>query len=242
MALQVRELVRFVTAELNRAADPTKAAPMAAYMKTDMPFYGVPKPQRVPIGRELKRRFAPTTQKEYAAAVLALWKLPHREEKYIALAIATAHRQFINMESLPLYERLIREGAWWDLVDEAATHLVAPVLLRERRQARRVMNRWIDDDDMWIRRTAILSQIRHKHETDERQLFSHCLRSAGEKEFFIRKAIGWALRDYSYFEPRAVRKFLSDEKHRLSGLSYREGAKQLVRTGMMKADRPKKGG
>jgi 3-methyladenine DNA glycosylase AlkD len=237
MALKTRELVRFVTAELGRVADPEKAAPMAAYLKTEMPFYGVPKPQRVLICREVKLRFAPRTQKEYAAAVLALWKLPHREEKYVALAVATAHRQFINMESLLLYERLIREGAWWDLVDEAATHLVAPVQLRQRRLARAVINRWIDDDDLWIRRTAILSQIRHKQETDERQLFSYCLRRAGEREFFIRKAIGWALRDYSYFEPRAVRKFLREEKDWLSGLSYREGAKQLVRTGMMKAVR-----
>ena len=90
------------------------------------------------------------------------------------------------------------------------------------------------DADLWVRRAALLSQIRHKEVTDERQLFAHCLRCAPDQAFFIRKAIGWALRDYSYTAPHSVRDFLLAHRGRLSGLSFREGAKQLIRTGLIR--------
>jgi 3-methyladenine DNA glycosylase AlkD len=89
------------------------------------------------------------------------------------------------------------------------------------------MNAWIDDPNMWIRRVAILSQLRHKAETDEAQLFRYCLGRAHEKEFFIRKAIGWSLRDYAHAAPERVRAFLAAHEGALSGLSRREAAKHL---------------
>src|SRR5579872_5304341 len=115
---QTHELVAFVQSELANRADPRKAAGMAAYMKTSMPFYGVPKPAREEVSREAKQRFAVFNRRDYERAVLALWKLPHREEKYFAIDMARAWRDFIRPESLPLYRRLIAEGAWWDMVDE----------------------------------------------------------------------------------------------------------------------------
>jgi 3-methyladenine DNA glycosylase AlkD len=229
-----KNVVQFIQQEFRKLADPAKAAPMAAYMKTETPFHGIQKPARAAVLREVKKRFAPKTRQEYEAGVLALWRLPHREEKYAALDFAIQWPAFINRESLPLYERLIREGAWWDLVDPAATGLVGRVLLKERPAVRKTMDEWIDDENVWIRRAALLSQIRHKENTDERQLFRHCLRRAHEGEFFIRKAIGWALRDYSYTAPEAVRDFLLTHRDRLSGLSFREGAKQLARAGLMR--------
>jgi len=107
------------------------------------------------------------------------------------------------------------------------------LILAERKKVRPLIERWIDDADMWIRRSALLAHNRHKHQTDHAQLFDHCLRRAGEQEFFIRKAIGWALRQYSYANPTAVRRFLLANRDRLSGLSFREGARQLVRIGLM---------
>ena len=96
-----------------------------------------------------------------------------------------------------------------------------------------MMDEWISDPDFWIRRSAILSQLRHKKETDSKRLFSYCLAQADETEFFIRKGIGWALREYSYANPDAVKKFLLNNRKRLSNLSFREGAKQLVKSGAM---------
>jgi len=206
---------------------------MAAYMKTQMPFYGIQKPARVPVLREMKKRFPPQTRRDYETAVLALWRLPHREEKYAALEFAALWPDFVTAASLALYEKLIREGAWWDLVDPAATALVGRALRKERPTVRQAMDKWIDDEDFWIRRAALLSQIGHKEKTNQRQLFRYCLRRAHEEEFFIRKAIGWALRDYSYTAPEAVRSFLLNHRDRLSGLSFREGAKQLARCGAM---------
>lgn len=233
MAKLDRAAVDFVQSELKALADPAKAVPMAAYMKTDMPFYGVQKPDREAIHRQLKKRFIPSNRREYEAAVRALWELPHREEKYAAVEFAIMHEPFITSASLPLYERLIREGAWWDLVDGVAVVLVGGLLLRERTKLKPLMDEWVEDDHMWIRRTALLAHNKHRNKTDYRQLFDHCLRRAPENEFFIRKAIGWALREYSYAEPERVRDFLTKHRSTLSGLSYREGAKQLVRSGRM---------
>lgn len=126
-----------------------------------------------------------------------------------------------------MYELLIRQGQWWDLVDNIAIKLVGRVLMKERKQMKPILDRWIVDDDLWIRRTAIISQILHKKETDEEQLFRYCLKCKNEKEFFIRKAIGWALRDYSKTNEKPVREFLIQNRDQLSGLSFREGAKHI---------------
>ncbi len=222
-------VVSYVQREFKKLADPINAVPMAAYMKTEMPFYGIPKPLRVPIYRTLKKEYAPSTQEEYEACVLALWNLNHREEKYAAIEYAMFFDKFITYKSLPLYERLVREGQWWDYVDPIAIALVGIALKKDRVRVEPKMNKWIRDPDMWIRRTAILSQNRHKSETNEEMLFEHCLARAHEKDFFIRKAIGWALREYSYSAPNAVRKFLTQNKETLSPLSLKEGAKQLDR-------------
>jgi 3-methyladenine DNA glycosylase AlkD len=229
MADSSNELARHVTAQLKRLADPAKAPAMAAYMKTAQPFFGVPTPMRAAMLKEMGERFAPSDQKSYARSVMALWNLPHREEQYCAIAFARRHGQFIVPASLPLYERMIREGAWWDFVDEIAANLVGAVYGKFRTQTRPVIERWIDDEDMWIRRTALLSHLRHKRETDAAQLFEHCLKRAHEPEFFIRKAIGWAIREYSKTDPRAVRAFLTKNRKHLSNLSYTEASKHLAR-------------
>jgi len=231
MPSQNDELARYVTAELKRLADPAKAPAMAAYMKTTQPFFGVPTPMRTAMLKEMGDRFAPTDQKSYARSVMALWKLPHREGRYCAITFARRYEQFITPASMPLYERMIREGAWWDFVDDIAVNLVGAVYGNFRAQTRPVIDRWIDDDDMWIRRTALLSHLKHKKETDVAQLLKHCLKRADEPEFFIRKAIGWALREYSKTDPRAVRAFLTKNRKRLSNLSYAEGSKHLARAG-----------
>jgi 3-methyladenine DNA glycosylase AlkD len=229
MPPQSAELARYVTAQLKRLADPSKAPAMAAYMKTARAFNGVPTPMRTAILEQMGDRFTPRDQKAYARNVIALWELPHREEQYCAIWFARRYEEFITPASMPLYERMIREGAWWDFVDEIAANLVGTVYENFRAPTRPVIERWIDDDDMWIRRTAILAHLKHKQDTDAAQLFKHCLKRAHEPEFFIRKAIGWALREYSKTDPRAVRAFLKKNSKQLSNLSYAEGSRHLAR-------------
>jgi 3-methyladenine DNA glycosylase AlkD len=230
---QIGERVAFVQHELKVRADPRNAIRMAAYMKTSMPFYGVPKPARELICRELRKRFAVRNQKDYERAVLSLWKLPHREEKYFAIDVARTWRDFIVPDSVPLYRRMVEEGAWWDLVDEIAAHLIGAVLLHHRKEVAPLMDQWIEDPDLWIRRTAIISQLTHKDKTDHARLFRYSLAQAAEKDFFIRKAIGWALRQYAYTAPDRVRDFITKNRNRLSPLTYREASRVLIRQGVM---------
>ncbi len=222
------EMTRFLAGRLRELADPVRAADMAAYMKTDMPFYGVPRPELVKIQREMRRRFPVTSRSEYRRAVEALWAAPHREEKYCAIGLAIDHPRYVTPVSVPLYRRMIVEGGWWDLVDDIAIRLVGKVLLDHRETMRPKLDRWIDDPNLWIRRSAIISQVKHRDHTDQDQLFRFCLRRADEKDFFIRKAIGWALREYAKTEPEAVRRFALQHRDRLSGLSFREATKHLL--------------
>ncbi|MGH8923462.1 MAG: DNA alkylation repair protein [Acidimicrobiia bacterium] len=222
-----RSLVAYVQAALGALEDPEKAKPMQAYMKTDMPFYGVPKPERVPIVRELKRRFPPGDAAQYRRNVLALWSLPHREEKYLAIGYARTFSRFVDFEQIGLFEQLIVEGAWWDLVDELASPIVSRVVLNHRQQMGPVLEQWIESPVMWLRRAAIICHNGHKESTNWPQLSDFCLRKAHEKEFFIRKAIGWALREYARVNPDAVQTFLRLHRQQLSGLTYREAAKHL---------------
>ncbi len=227
----VSELITFVTGQLGSRADPTKAGSMAAYMKTNMPFYGVAKPEQDRIATAIKAHFPITSHDAYERAVASLWALPHREEKYLAIRIARLYTDFINPRSLSLYKRLIQEGAWWDFVDEIAIHLVGRVLYHHRSVVSPILDAWISDRDMWMRRTVLLSQIHHKEDTDARRLFGYCLQTADETAFFICKAIGWALRDYSATAPERVLTFLSHNREQLSSLSFREATRRLRHQG-----------
>jgi 3-methyladenine DNA glycosylase AlkD len=225
--MDVDALTGFAATRLAAAANPDKAVPMAAYMKTDQPFYGVQKPGRSAIFNEMIDRFAPSDRDDYCSAVLALWDQPHREEQYLAIGYAKAFPRYITLSSVPLYRRLIVEGAWWDFVDDIATSLVGSVLRSQRDPMTLKIRAWIDDRDLWLRRTAIIGQLGHKEDTDESLLFDACVARLGEEEFFIRKAIGWALREYAKTNPEAVRSFVLDHRGEMSGLSFREATKHL---------------
>ena len=218
---------RYASSSLAAVGDATKAPDMARYLKTNMPFYGVQKAGRAPILKELVRRWPPDSRSEYFALVNSLWALPHREEKYLALGVARAHDRFVTKTSIPLYRRLIIEGAWWDLVDEIAIKLPGKVLLRQRDTMTPTILRWLDHRDLWLRRSAIIAQVGHKNQTDVELLFHCCATRSHEPNFFIRKAIGWALRDFAWTEPELVAGFVAEHSEQLSGLSTREATKNL---------------
>lgn len=220
------ELREFVRVELTELADPAKAVPMQRYLKTEMPFLGIQQPQRKPVSTAAIRKYPVASRRQYEAGVRALWKLPHREEKYTAIDFAD-QAAWCTLASYPLYQRMIREGAWWDFVDPISIGLVGYAWRTERAAARVELEKWLVDDDFWVRRAAILSQLRLKGETDIEFLERCCLECAHEKEFFIRKALGWALRQYSYTDADWVSAFIDRHRDRLSPLTIREGAKRL---------------
>ncbi len=212
---------------LRSAGDPGRVRGAQAYMKTADPFFGVGATTLRGVLREFYAGHAPADAAECRAQITALWALPEREAKYAAIEWARHFRAHVTLDALPLYERMIREGRWWDTVDAIATHLLGRLLLEHRREVKPLMETWIKDEDLWIRRAALLAHLKHKAATDEAQLFDHCLLLAPETDFFARKAIGWALREYSKTAPEAVSAFLEAHRREWSGLTYREARRWL---------------
>jgi 3-methyladenine DNA glycosylase AlkD len=213
---------------LREVAEPDKAAAMQTYMKSKMPFLGV---LAGPRRAALKRVFAAhriDSAPEWRRAVLALWReAEYREELYAAIQL-TGHRLYRDYQTLytvPMYEEMIVSGAWWDLVDELATHRIGALLAAFPDSMRPLMLRWAHDDDLWKRRTSILCQNRFKARTDTALLFACIEPSLSDNDFFARKAIGWALREYAKTEPREVVRYVRAKG--ISGLSRREALKNL---------------
>jgi len=205
-----------IRAALVEMADPARAPDMQRYMKSQMPYLGVRK-------TELTRRVMRLAKGLDRAAMLAtageLWDgATHREERYAALAVLRVGR--LTAADEPLLRHLITTGAWWDLVDEIATKLVGPL------RAELDLRAWSRDDDLWIRRAAIISQVgRRGRGTDPRLLADVITPNTEDRRFWITKAIGWALRDYAYADPQWVRDFV--DGHDLAPLSVREATKHL---------------
>ena len=222
------DLVDDLARALHANADPAQAARMAAYLKTDAPQLGVTKPALDVIVRDIKTRHPPADHAGYVRAVEAIWQLPWRDGRSAAIRYARAFPKYVVHESLPLYERMIREGAWWDLVDEIAAWLVGRLWSRDAARTRAALEPWVADSSLWIRRAAIISQLRKQFARDADFLFAACLRCADERDFFMRKAIGWALRECARRDPAAVRAFLDLHGAKLSPLSRKEAERAFA--------------
>ena len=224
------ELIAAVRAELARLGESKQAEAMRAYMKSTMPFRGVRAPQQTGALRALFAAHPLHSADTWRATVLALWReAGYREERYAALALLDDRRYqaYRTLDALPLYEALIVTGAWWDLVDGVAIHRIGELLARYPEPVRAAMLAWSADADRWKRRTAILCQCARKGETDETLLFACLAPNLEDGDFFIRKAIGWALREYSKVRPEAVRQYVRAHADTLSPLSQREALKHL---------------
>jgi 3-methyladenine DNA glycosylase AlkD len=223
-------LIGAIREGLARLANPEKAASMQAYMKSAMPFLGVQMPRQREIYRQVFATHPLAGFAEWQATALALWREARfREERYAAVALTgdRRYRTFQRIEALPMYEELIVTGAWWDLVDELAIHRVGGLLRLYPEPIRPTMLAWSRDADLWKRRTAILCQNALKAETDERLLFACIEPNLGDRDFFIRKAIGWALREYARVRPDTVARYVREHEAALSPLSRREAMKHL---------------
>lgn len=210
--------------QLDAVADPASAPAMAAYMKHRFEFLGVKTPQRRTAARPTAAAGRTATGDELCAFVRACWDEPEREFQYVGADLLRANVRRLESRHLDDVRFLIVTKSWWDTVDSLAAWTVGP-LVRADPGLVTVMDRWIDDDDIWLARTAILHQLQYGADTDADRLFGYARRRATDTEFFVRKAIGWALRQYARTDPEAVRAFaLANE---LSGLTRREALKHL---------------
>ncbi|WP_326664690.1 DNA alkylation repair protein [Streptomyces sp. NBC_00385] len=208
------------------AADPVRARSAAAYMKQVAPFLGIPTPRRRALSRSVLEGTARPAEPDCAAIALRCWALPEREYQYFAADYLRRHVARCSSGFVPVLRHLVTTVPWWDTVDLLAAHVAGP-LVAAGPELRRTMDEWIEDDDLWIVRTALLHQLRLKEATDARRLFAYCLRRADHPDFFIRKAIGWCLREYAKTDPQAVRDFVDGARDRLAPLSVREATKHL---------------
>jgi len=200
--------------------DTGRAPAMRAYMRDQFDFLGIATPQRRAAARPWLKTLGGAEQLlQYAGE---LWELSAREYQYIALDMLAMHSKDFSVEHIPALLVLAQNKSWWDTVDGLAG-IVGDIL----RYSHEHMDAALKHENMWVRRIALLHQLGWRNKTDERRLFQYALAQAHEKEFFIQKAIGWALRDYARCAPDAVRAFTLKEKARLAALTFREANKHL---------------
>jgi 3-methyladenine DNA glycosylase AlkD len=215
---------------LRAAADPLKAPAMQAYMKSAMAYHGVSAPLLRQVCRTTFADLQLASASHWRAVVLELWRSARfREERYAALYLTgdKRARTFQTPSTMKMYEELIVTGAWWDYVDDIASHRVGPILKDHRAPMRRKMLSWSKSDNLWKRRTAIICQLGFKADTDLNLLYACIEPSLGSREFFLQKAIGWALRQYAWTDGAEIRRYVGLNRNRLSALSYREAVKNI---------------
>ena len=223
------KLATRIRGELAAAANPLKAPDMQAYMKSTMPYRGVQMPQLRAITRQAFVDHPLATRQAWQSAVLELWRgAKFREERYAAVELISFKRytEFRTPEVMPMLEEMVVTGAWWDHVDELS-HIIGDLLLAYPKQIRPLMRAWSTDENLWKRRVSIICQVGLKRDTDLKLLYSNIKPNLADRDFFIRKAIGWSLRQYAWTDPDEIARYVREHEARLSGLSRREALKNI---------------
>ncbi|MFA6915990.1 MAG: DNA alkylation repair protein [Parachlamydiales bacterium] len=220
------KIVLKIQDSFKKAADAQVAQGQRAYMKDQFPYLGIKTTLRRELQKEAFALQSFESEEELLDNVSALWELEEREYQYAAIELLEKGRKLLTSKTLPFIEKFVRDKSWWDTVDFLAAHVTGNIIMKHP-VLLNTMDLWVVGDSFWIRRTALLSQLKWKDKTDEERLFRYCTLTMHEKEFFIRKAIGWVLREYSKTNPDSVRQFIEANKTKLSGLSYREASKYV---------------
>jgi 3-methyladenine DNA glycosylase AlkD len=227
-------LVEDLRGRIAEVADPARAPAMQAYMKSAMPFRGVSAVPLRRICRAVLDHHRLADRATWERAVRLLWDdAAYREERYAAIAL-TGHRLYRGFQdaaTLDLYFHLVVTGGWWDLVDGVAANRVGPTLRADPQTVTPIIRAWARDEDLWVRRTAVLCQLRSKDDTDtallDEVLAANLEGSRHGHDFFIRKAVGWALRDFARTDPAWVASFVEVHADQMSDLTRREALKRL---------------
>ena len=209
--------------------DPARAAPMAAYMKSVSAFLGIPAPARRAAQAAAWRGLPPLDEESLVGVCECLWELPEREYQYAACDLLARNSRRLSGEFVPdVAERLLTTKPWWDTVDSLGSAAITPVVARNRELVD-LMWGWIDSGDRWLVRAAVQHQRGLKERTDIDLLLQMCDLVASDREFFIARAVGWALRDTAGFAPQAVQVFVDDHPG-LSAVARREALRGLARS------------
>lgn len=216
MIKEVQEIVALFDIHRNNE----NAAQMEAYMRNLFPFLGI----KAPLRREIQKSFL-QTNKPSVAWIKVLWELPEREYQLFAVDLLFIMKKKLGREQMDLIEWCLTNKSWWDTVDGIASGIVGYMFAKDASLRDEFAEKWINSDNMWLIRTAILFQLRYKDKTDQNTLYGYILKHINSNEFFIQKAIGWALREYSKTNPNSVIEFVSNNA--LKSLSHREALKWM---------------
>ncbi len=224
------KLTQALLHELRRTGCAERAMKQQAYMKSELPFAGVAAPELKAVQKEIFAAHPLPDKTVWQREVLSMFcDAPVRELRYAALGLAfyKAYRPWLSSDVWDMLDTLVVTGAWWDLIDTLAPNHFAHLLKTEPEIIKPRIQSYASDSNIWRRRVAILCQLKARDATDEDLLFGSITKSLGHKEFFIRKAIGWALRSHSRINPDGVLDYVRKNKAGLSPLSVREGLKLL---------------
>lgn len=224
METKAKKLLQVTKDKFEINADATAAFGMSKYMKFKFVYYGIKKPLRAKLQKEILAELGKPEFDTIKSFSLLAWEEPEREMQYFAIELLNANKNNLQKNDLGFIKFLIENKSWWDSVDSIAAHLAGTYF--KLYPNNKELNNWIVSDNFWFRRSAILHQLTYKKETNEQLLFGFCMLLKEEKEFFIRKAIGWALRQYAYTAPENVINFVKDTD--LSALSAREALKNIA--------------
>jgi 3-methyladenine DNA glycosylase AlkD len=217
---------RAIEAALAPLVNAENAACMRAYMRDRFEYLGIPTPGRRAAIKPLIRAFTPVDAPSLRAAAEALWQMREREYHYAAVDLLAYHAKVFALSDLDWLIELVQQNSWWDSVD-SLVKVISRIVRAEGAKGQRRMDRALRHQDFWVRRIAMIHQLGWRGDTDTVRLFRYADLLAREQEFFIRKAIGWALRDYAWHDWRAVQRYLKTAHTRLSPLSCREAMKNF---------------
>ena len=225
--MTAKEYVALIHEALDGIANPVRALEMKAYMRNQFEFLGIQTPARRSIFKTLPK--LPHDAKLILQIAHELWKKPEREFKYVACDLLAKNAKVLSLEDLATIKKLLQKEAWWDTVD-SLSGAIGDVVLKEKlnhHPSQEMMDAWLEDSDFWVRRSAMIHQLGWKDHTDTKRLSQYALKLSNESEFFIRKAIGWAFRDYARCNPEFVRSFMATNGAKFSNLTVREATKHL---------------
>lgn len=211
---------------LSALGDETIAAKQSKYMRYRFPFIGLMKDNQVKYYKEFQLENGVVKAENAIEFAKELITYPERELWYIAAQTLIKHKNQIEEKDFSFIKEYLVKSDWWDIVDITASNVVG-IMAAKYPKIKSEVNSWIEDENFWLRRVAIIYQLGYRKNTDEKTLYSHILKTCHESEFFIRKAIGWALREYSKHNRDSVQKFIDLYSDKLSPLSIREGSKYL---------------
>lgn len=207
------------------SANEENQGPMSAYMKNKFPFLGLKKPERQVLSKDFLRAHKNVDKIDWAF-IDKCWQLPEREFQYLAISYLDTVKDFLKQQDMARLEKYIEEISWWDSVDSISP-LVGYVGLKYPSVKTDYISKWITEQSIWLKRVSIIHQLKYKEKTDLELLSRSIISNKETGEFFVDKAIGWALREYSKTDKAWVRKFMEDNQ--LSKLSVREGSKYIYK-------------